>query len=604
MSIILENIEKSYDRPVLKKINYTFNTGKIYVIKGVSGCGKTTLLNILSGLDNDYSGKVINLSTTKRTPGYIFQYSLLLSNITIMENLLLIKNDEKLIINLCESMGITHLLKKYPEQISGGERQKASIVRTLLSNPQIILADEPTASLDDTNSEHIAEIISELKTDNRIIIIATHEHYFDKHADEIIYLKYGEIDKVETNNFTSAIIYPSVLKESTVNKTHKTKKFSLIKYNLKRNQNRFRLLSLLPFIIMFFLIMFVSTIQNNFKDEYLRSVKEKYPLESFNIPENSLEYLSFKNEVGIYNYYSATENNITAYYLADKRDSIFGVEGMIEYGKFPVKNDEILVTREFLTNNFNTSVSPEKYIGETITFMGNEFLISGILFSFNESNIDSSKNENFGLYINSDIYYKHIKGNIIFIPYNTIKEFLAPQKKEDNGTVYVRAYYRELFDNTDDTSELRSYYSNGSINIFENKILKAQHSLDNITQILLIVFMVCFVISCLFIGSQINIELHYRRKELGFLQIFGLKKNRIKKILLTEYMIKIIASVFISIMIYLLSMLVYYVLTHSWIIFNPIHILIIFACIIFVYFLTVFFTSHKFFKQDVIRLLE
>lgn len=610
MCIILENVEKSYDRPVLKGINYTFETGKVYVIKGVSGCGKSTLFNIIGGLEKDYSGKVKNLFnkdekvSIDEITGYIFQYSLLLSNITIKENLLLIKNDEGSINDLCESVGIVHLLDKFPDQISGGERQRVAIVRALLLEPQIILADEPTASLDDANSKNIAEIIAKLKSEDRIIFVATHEHYFDELADEIIYLKYGEIDRVEKRKMVSVETSTFLQKEIMGEKTHKTKEFSAIKYNIKRNRKKFRLLSLLPFVIMFFLIMFVSTLQNNFKEEYMRSVMEKYPMDAFNISNNYLENLSFRDDIGIYDYYSAVEDDVTAYYLAEERDSVLAIEGMIEHGRFPMNDNEILVTHELLVNKFNESDNLEKYVGEKLNFMDKEFVISGVLFAFDESDINSLRNENFELYLNSDIYYKRIKGNIIFIPYNTIKKFLEPQEKEYDGSIFVRAYYRELFDDISGTSELRSYYSNGSINIFENKIIKAQSSLDNIIRILLIVFFVCFVISCLFMSSQIHIELFYRRKELGFLQIFGLKKHKIKKIVLIEYMMKIIVSLVMSVFLYLISILIYFEVVDNWIIFNWLHIIIIILGILLVYFLTVIFTLSKFMKRDVIRLLE
>ena len=608
MCIILENVEKSYDRPVLKGINYTFETGKVYVIKGVSGCGKSTLFNIIGGLEKDYSGKVENLlnkdekASTDEMTGYIFQYSLLLSNITIKENLLLIKNDEGSINDLCESVGIAHLLDKFPDQISGGERQRVAIVRALLLEPQIILADEPTASLDDANSENIAEIITKLKSIDRIILVATHEHYFDELADEIIYLKYGEIDKVEKSNFASVENKIYLQKETMIHNTYKTKEVNLIKYNTKRN--KFRLLSILPFVIMFFLIMLVSTLQNNFEEEYMRSVKEKYPMDAFNISNNYLENLSFRDDIGIYDYYSAVEDDVTAYYLAEERDSVLAIEGMIEHGRFPMNDNEILVTHELLVNKFNESDNLEKYVGEKLNFMDKEFVISGVLFAFDESDINSLRNENFELYLNSDIYYKRIKGNIIFIPYNTIKKFLEPQEKEYDGSIFVRAYYRELFEDAGGTSELRASYSNGNINIFENIIIKSQHSLDNITRILLIVFIVCFFISCLFMSSQIHIELFYRRKELGYLQIFGLKKHKIKKIVLIEYMIKIIASLAMSVVLYLIGIVIYFVAVHHWVFFNWIHILAIVSGILLVYFLTVLFTFRKFIKRDVMRLLE
>ena len=610
MCIILENVEKSYDRPVLKGINYTFETGKVYVIKGVSGCGKSTLFNIIGGLEKDYSGKVENLLnkdekvSTDEMTGYIFQYSLLLSNITIKENLLLIKNDEGSINELCESVGIVHLLDKFPDQISGGERQRVAIVRALLLEPQIILADEPTASLDDVNSENIAEIITKLKSEDRIILVATHEHYFDELADEIIYLKYGEIDKVKKRKSVSVETSTFLQKEITGDKIYKTKEFSAIKYNIKRNRKKFRLLSLLPFVIMFFLIMFVSTLQNNFKEEYMRSVMEKYPMDVFNISREYLDNLSFKNEVGVYDYYSAVENDVAAYYLADDGDSVLYIDGMIEYGRFPVNDNEILVTQELLVDKLDKYDNLEKYVGETLRFMDKEFVISGVLYAFDEPDINSLRNENFELYFNSDIYYNHINGNIIFIPYNTIKQFLEPKEKEVDGVAFVRAYYRDLFDDANGTSELRAYYSNGSINIFENKIVKAQGSLNNITRILLMVFFVCFIISCIFMSSQIHIELFYRRKELGFLRIFGLKKCKIKKIVLAEYMMKIIASLAISIVLYLAGILIYFVMVDNWLFFNWIHVIVIIFDILLVYFLTVFFTLSKFMKRDVIRLLE
>ena len=155
MEIRLENLNKSFDgRPVLKDITYTFESGKLYVIKGVSGCGKTTLLNILGKVDTEYEG--ICETGGVRT-AMIFQKSLLLGGLTVRENLLLIRNDPQSIKRLAGQLGIVSLLKKYPSEISGGERQRASVARALLNAPQLLLADEPTASLDAENSDKIAE---------------------------------------------------------------------------------------------------------------------------------------------------------------------------------------------------------------------------------------------------------------------------------------------------------------------------------------------------------------------------------------------------------------------------------------------------------------
>ena len=194
MTVELKNISKSYASPVIKHLSYTFESGKIYVIKGVSGCGKTTLLNLIGGIDKDFDGEIIG---NDADVSYIFQSSLLISKISVKDNLLLIKNDPDKISELAKSFGIYELLSKTPDKLSGGERQRAAIVRALLNDPKILLADEPTASLDGTNSENIAAMIAGLRDSDRMIIIATHGHCFDKYADEIINLNYGVIERVK-----------------------------------------------------------------------------------------------------------------------------------------------------------------------------------------------------------------------------------------------------------------------------------------------------------------------------------------------------------------------------------------------------------------------
>ena len=196
MEIRLENVSKSYDRPVLKDLNIRFESGKLYVIKGVSGCGKTTLLNIIGGVEKEYEGRMV-CEPQKLRSAYIFQRSLLLSALTVRENLELIRENADAVKEQAEALGIGSLLDKLPGTISGGERQRAAIERALLREPQLLLADEPTASLDDENSRKIAERIAALKREDRIVIAATHEDYFDEYADEILQLHYGVITQVK-----------------------------------------------------------------------------------------------------------------------------------------------------------------------------------------------------------------------------------------------------------------------------------------------------------------------------------------------------------------------------------------------------------------------
>lgn len=122
--LYLKNISKTYDsKEILKGINYSFESGKIYVIKGVSGCGKTTLLNILGKIDSEFEGQLSSDAEESAKIGYLFQKSLLLSSLTVRDNLKVIYNDKERIENLCEELNIGDLLERYPNELSGGEGQ-------------------------------------------------------------------------------------------------------------------------------------------------------------------------------------------------------------------------------------------------------------------------------------------------------------------------------------------------------------------------------------------------------------------------------------------------------------------------------------------------
>ena len=140
MYITLENIKKEYNnKNVIDGLSCAFYSGRVYVIKGVSGCGKTTLLNIISGVEANYSGDAVHsCDQTIDSIGYVFQQSMLMSSLTIMENLKLISDDEQLIEQLAKECGIEKLLNRKPEEISGGERQRCALVRVLLRHPSLL----------------------------------------------------------------------------------------------------------------------------------------------------------------------------------------------------------------------------------------------------------------------------------------------------------------------------------------------------------------------------------------------------------------------------------------------------------------------------------
>ncbi len=201
---ISKNFFTSKKISVLKKINYKFKKGKIYSLVGPSGSGKSTLLNILSLIDkptlgslkiNDrvinYNDLSINDKIRAKKIGIIYQQNNLLPDFTALENVYLARialedNKKKAVIdakNIIQKMGLINRVNHYPSELSVGEMQRIAIARALINEPQIILADEPTGSLDRVTAKEVFKILYKLKNSNRLIVYATHNRFFANMAD-------------------------------------------------------------------------------------------------------------------------------------------------------------------------------------------------------------------------------------------------------------------------------------------------------------------------------------------------------------------------------------------------------------------------------------
>ena len=206
--IKINNINKKYEKnktiKVLNNISFNFEAGKIYSIVGPSGSGKSTLLNLLSLIDTPSSGsieinknkisfnnKIENDRIRAEKIGIIYQDKNLLPDFSAIENVylpnLLLSNDKDTSVNLAKkiikNIGLSSRLNHFPSELSGGENQRIAIARALINDPEIILADEPTGSLDFENAKQIFKLLLNLNNKNRIIIFATHNRYFANMAD-------------------------------------------------------------------------------------------------------------------------------------------------------------------------------------------------------------------------------------------------------------------------------------------------------------------------------------------------------------------------------------------------------------------------------------
>lgn len=222
MTVIeLQNVQKIYGKgaaqvQALKDINFKANEGEVVLIMGPSGAGKSTFLTIAGSLQKPTTGKVFisgkdiaNISTKQSNSlrlnqiGFVLQAYNLVPFLTIQEQFELVDHVKKqgnitkeTLQQLLDKLGITSLVSKYPGELSGGQQQRAAIARALYANPQIILADEPTASLDSAKVDEVGQLFKDLaKSYHKAVILVTHDPRLEKYADHIYEMMDGEMTK-------------------------------------------------------------------------------------------------------------------------------------------------------------------------------------------------------------------------------------------------------------------------------------------------------------------------------------------------------------------------------------------------------------------------
>jgi ABC-type lipoprotein export system ATPase subunit len=214
----LKNISKHFNTDkkikVLKNLSYDFNKGKMYALMGPSGSGKSTLLNLISLIDRPSVGSIqfdeniVNFENNKKNDlfrakniGIVYQQNNLLPDFTALENVYLanlsLDNDREAASTkakaLLKKIGLSNRLNHFPSQLSGGECQRVSIARAIINDPEIILADEPTGSLDLNTAKEIFQLLNDQKNPNRLIIFATHNRFFANKADCLLEMANGSV---------------------------------------------------------------------------------------------------------------------------------------------------------------------------------------------------------------------------------------------------------------------------------------------------------------------------------------------------------------------------------------------------------------------------
>ncbi len=217
----VHNIKKIYTTrfggnqvQALKDVSFSVEKGEFVAIMGESGSGKTTLLNILAALDRPTSGEVLlsgkSLSSIKEKEisafrrenlGFVFQDFNLLDTFSLMDNIFLplvlsgktYEEMNKKLMPLAKKLGIGELLKKFPYEVSGGQKQRAAVARALITDPQLILADEPTGALDSRSSAELLNLFGQINESGQTILMVTHSVQAACHAGRVLFIKDGQV---------------------------------------------------------------------------------------------------------------------------------------------------------------------------------------------------------------------------------------------------------------------------------------------------------------------------------------------------------------------------------------------------------------------------
>lgn len=216
----------------LKNVNFSIEAGEYAAIMGESGSGKTTLLNILAALDKPTSGTVIldgmNLKNLKESAvasfrrdnlGFVFQDFNLLDTFTLEDNIYLPlvlagkshKEMNMRLMPIAEKLGITTLLKKYPYEVSGGQKQRAAVARAMITLPKLILADEPTGALDSKATDELLKLFAEVNAMGQTILMVTHSVKAASSSNRVLFIKDGEVfHQLYRGNDTSEQFYQKI----------------------------------------------------------------------------------------------------------------------------------------------------------------------------------------------------------------------------------------------------------------------------------------------------------------------------------------------------------------------------------------------------------
>lgn len=527
--IQIKNLVKKYGHiPILENANYNFPSKGLVCLLGASGSGKSTLLNMIAGFDSDYSGEITVAGTSisnmnpdelcayrRENIGFVFQNYHLLSGYTVLENIMLSSELNTLspeenrgnAKELLTKLGISQKKDEIVENLSGGQKQRVAIARALMSNPRIILADEPTGALDRGNSNEMMEILKEISKD-RLVIVITHDQTICNFADEVIHIENRKII-VEKTDIQSEMTSDDKLH---VNKAISVSAFKRGLKNFKVHSARYKAVSFA--ISIGILVFMLSLSSGNIIDKSTSDFKDKNT--AFNNgyiqgEDDGTIFEILKSDERIENIYYQYKITDVTLKLGDKTESLAEKYPMakaterMSYGAMPKSGEKEIALSPSLAKKFGDDISQLIEEKLTLKYGENEYelTISGI---YNAGYDD--------FFVSSDVeqeFYQNI----------------------ENEEVYSISYDVKNFEEIVSVSQMLADEKIDSKN-FSKEVGTLQSTFNNLNRLFLIISILVLLIS-LFVGTILLVKLQKSRyKELGLLSALGFTKGIIWKMMISE----------------------------------------------------------------------
>lgn len=547
--IVLKNITKKYhEQTVLENFNYQFNDTGFYLLFGPSGCGKTTLLNLIFGVCQQDKGNLTfydkdgekSSEQVRDMIGYIIQDSYFIDYLTIQDHFDLINCDVNKRDELLHQFNLENTLTQYPNTLSGGEKQRLSIILNLLQNKKVLLLDEPTASLNKENKIIVFEMLKKLKEDI-LIICVSHDIVSKDYCDALIDFnhleKYKEEKKIEINSNV-------LLTEET--KQRKNIISFINKKNKYKNHWRKTEIIFVMIVMLSYLMIYMSVKpEEKIKDSLIHSYHLNYLI--VDIPwKNNTFYEKIEKFNGVssivYDYNNAMEkieNGMQGipYGVLPLKESFYYKDHLLA-GKYFTQKNEIMLGSDFrMLAKFSpdiasfASLSNEDLIGYEVslnTVKGIEkFKIAGIFDVFDEKECEYFINNEISG-VNSSIYMNHEYMKDYFFDQNKTEY----EKETGKSTCYV------YFNDVNAMRQFEKKYSNSKYYFEKNNIyahpindyiISEVNEFNSLSLVLIPLAIFSGIISILFYLQSIMLELKTKHHIFGIYQYYGYYWKNIKK---------------------------------------------------------------------------